>query len=114
MKKRYYNETTKEWYTEGQSLTRRVNGVLFSGGLGEKGVPESISGAVWAKAENLRWIWSWWMASVTFSLIVPLMDALCDVAWLGWLTVVCLLGAGYPMFRDESKHWHKVCAVAEV
>ncbi len=29
--KRYYNSTTKEWYTEGQSLTRRVNGVLFSG-----------------------------------------------------------------------------------
>lgn len=31
MKKRYYNETTHEWYTEGQSLTRRVNGALFSG-----------------------------------------------------------------------------------
>lgn len=31
MKKRYYNQTTKEWYTEGQSLTRRVNGALFSG-----------------------------------------------------------------------------------
>ena len=31
MKKRYYNSTTKEWYTEGQSLTRRVNGALFSG-----------------------------------------------------------------------------------
>lgn len=31
MKKRYYNETTKEWYTEGNSLTRRVNGALFSG-----------------------------------------------------------------------------------
>ena len=31
MKKRYYNATTKEWYTEGNSLTRRVNGALFSG-----------------------------------------------------------------------------------
>lgn len=31
MKKRYYNQTTKEWYTEGNSLTRRVNGALFSG-----------------------------------------------------------------------------------
>jgi hypothetical protein len=29
--KRYYNATTKEWYNEGQSLTRRVNGALFSG-----------------------------------------------------------------------------------
>ena len=31
MKKRYYNSTTHEWYTEGNSLTRRVNGALFSG-----------------------------------------------------------------------------------
>ena len=32
MKKRYYNETTKEWYTEGTSITRRLsNGVLFTG-----------------------------------------------------------------------------------
>lgn len=31
MKKRYYNATTKEWYTDGNSLTRRVNGTLFSG-----------------------------------------------------------------------------------
>ena len=29
--KRYYNSTAKEWYTEGNSLTRRVNGALFSG-----------------------------------------------------------------------------------
>lgn len=29
--KRYYNETTKEWYTEGQSMTRKVDGTLFSG-----------------------------------------------------------------------------------
>lgn len=31
MKKRYYNATTHEWYTEGQTMTRTVNGVLFSG-----------------------------------------------------------------------------------
>ena len=29
--KRYYNSTTKEWYTEGNSITRRVNGAVFSG-----------------------------------------------------------------------------------
>lgn len=29
--KRYYNATTHEWYTEGNSLTRRVNGAVFSG-----------------------------------------------------------------------------------
>ena len=31
MKKRYYNSTTKEWYTEGQSMTRRVDNGVFSG-----------------------------------------------------------------------------------
>lgn len=29
--KRYYNETTQEWYTEGQSLTRRIENGMFSG-----------------------------------------------------------------------------------
>jgi hypothetical protein len=31
MKKRYYNETTKEWYTEGQSMTRRIENGVFAG-----------------------------------------------------------------------------------
>lgn len=32
MKKRYYNSETKEWYTEGNSITRQLsNGVLFTG-----------------------------------------------------------------------------------
>ena len=29
--KRYYNATTKEWYTEGNSITKYINGSLFSG-----------------------------------------------------------------------------------
>ena len=29
--KRYYNSTTKEWYTEGTSITRKVEGGVFSG-----------------------------------------------------------------------------------
>ena len=31
MKKRYYNSTTHEWYNDENSLTRRVNGAVFSG-----------------------------------------------------------------------------------
>lgn len=31
MKKRYYNATTHEWYTEGQSMTRRVDNGVFTG-----------------------------------------------------------------------------------
>lgn len=30
-KKRYYNSATKEWYNEGQSLTKRVDNGVFSG-----------------------------------------------------------------------------------
>ena len=29
--KRYYNSTTKEWYTEGASITRRVENGVFTG-----------------------------------------------------------------------------------
>lgn len=29
--KKYYNQTTKEWYNEGQSLTRRVGNKVFTG-----------------------------------------------------------------------------------
>ena len=29
--KRYYNSTTQEWYTEGSSMTRKVDGGVFSG-----------------------------------------------------------------------------------
>lgn len=29
--KRYYNSTTKKWYTEGQSLTRKIDNGVFSG-----------------------------------------------------------------------------------
>ena len=29
--KQYYNETTKEWYNEGQSLTKRVENGVFTG-----------------------------------------------------------------------------------
>lgn len=29
--KRYYNSTTKEWYTEGTSITRKIDGGVFSG-----------------------------------------------------------------------------------
>ena len=31
MKKRYYNSTANEWYTEGSTMTKRVNNGVFSG-----------------------------------------------------------------------------------
>ena len=29
--KRYYNSTTKEWYTEGNSITKNISNGVFSG-----------------------------------------------------------------------------------
>lgn len=29
--KRYYNNTTEEWYTEGSSITRKIENGVFSG-----------------------------------------------------------------------------------
>lgn len=91
------------------SICLAVGGVVA---VMKGGVPESMSGLVYNLSERMRWAWSGWLIAVALTLMVPLMSALGDVGWLGWLTVVCLLGAGYPMFRDESRHWHKVCAVA--
>lgn len=31
MKKRYYNATTQEWYTEGQTMTRKIENGVFTG-----------------------------------------------------------------------------------
>ena len=31
MSKRYYNSTTSEWYTEGQTMTRKIDNGMFSG-----------------------------------------------------------------------------------
>lgn len=43
--KRYYNKTTGKWYIEGQSMTRSVNGGLFSG------VPTTEQLAEWGFTE---------------------------------------------------------------
>lgn len=43
--KRYYNSTTKEWYTEGQSMTRRIQNGVFAG------VPSTEQLAEWGFVE---------------------------------------------------------------
>ena len=48
MKKRYYNNETKEWYTEGGAMTRRAGGGVFSG------VPSEELLAEWGFAEYVE------------------------------------------------------------
>lgn len=92
------------------SLILAVGGLLL---MSRGGVPDSISGMVYNLPERKRWVWSLWLVAVALTLMVPLMSALGDVAWLGWLTVVCLIGAGVtPVINQETWTMHNVCGVA--
>lgn len=87
-----------------------VGGLLL---MSRGGVPESVSGLVYNLSERMRWAWSGWLIAVALTLMVPLMDALGDVAWLGWLTVVCLIGAAVtPVINQETRVAHHVCGIA--
>lgn len=92
------------------SLCVLVGGLLL---MSRGGVPESVSGLVYNLSERMRWAWSGWLIAVALTLMVPLMSALGDVAWLGWLTVVCLIGAAVtPVFRQDTRTMHYVCGIA--
>lgn len=92
------------------SLALAVGGIIV---MMRGGVPDSISGLVYNLPERKRWVWSGWLISVAASVMVPLMSALDDVAWLGWLTVVCLLGAAVtPVFNRDTRTMHHVCGIA--
>lgn len=92
------------------SLCIAVGGIVL---MSRGGVPESVSGLVYNLSEKMRWAWSGWLIAVATTLMVPLMSALGDVAWLGWLTVVCLIGAAVtPVFRQDTRTTHYVCGIA--
>ena len=92
------------------SMCLAIGGVLL---MSMGGVPESVSGLVYNLSERMRWAWSGWLIAVALTLMVPLMNTLYDVAWLGWLTVVCLIGAGVtPIINQETRTMHHVCGIA--
>ena len=92
------------------SLCIAVGGIVL---MLRGGVPESVSGLVYNLSERMRWAWSGWLIAVATTLMVPLMSALGDVAWLGWLTVVCLIGAAVtPVFNRDTRTTHYVCGIA--
>jgi len=92
------------------SLALAVSGMIV---MMRGGVPESVSGLVYNLSERMQWWWSAWLIAVAASVMVPLMSALGDVAWLGWLTVVCLIGAAVtPVFNRDTRTMHYVCGIA--
>lgn len=92
------------------SLILAVGGLLL---MSRGGVPDSISGMVYSLPVRRRWLWSVWLVAVALTLMVPLMSALGDVAWLGWMTVVCLIGAAVtPVIHKDTHRLHNICGVA--
>lgn len=92
------------------SLCIAVGGMVL---MSRGGVPDSVSGMVYNLPVRRRWLWSGWLVAVALTMMVPLMSALGDVAWLGWLTVVCLLGAAVtPVFNSDTRTMHNICGVA--
>ncbi len=77
------------------------------------GVPDSVSGLVYNLSDTKQWWWSVWLSAVSLTVMVPLMTALGDFAWLGWLTVVGLIGAAVtPVIRKDTRRLHNICGVA--
>ena len=98
------------WYLTLISLALAVGGMIV---MLKGGVPDSVSGLVYNLPSRRRWLWSGWLVAVALTVMVPLMSALGDVAWLGWLTVVCLIGAAVtPVFNRDTRTMHHVCGIA--
>ncbi len=62
------------------SFSLAVVGVVL---MSRGGLPESVSGMVFAMPVHKRWLWSAWLVAVALTVMVPLMTALGDAAWLG-------------------------------
>lgn len=92
------------------SLALAVVGVVL---MSRGGIPESVSGMVFGLPVHKRWVWSAWLVAVALTVMVPLMTALGDAAWLGWLTVVGLAGAAVtPICNGDTKLLHDVFGVS--
>jgi len=92
------------------SLALVVVGVVL---MSRGGLPESVSGMVFGLPAHKRWVWSAWLVAIAMTVMVPLMTALGDAAWLGWLTVVGLAGAAVaPIINSDTLLLHDVCGVA--
>ena len=92
------------------SLALAVVGVVL---MSRGGLPDSVSGMVFTLPVHKRWLWSAWLIAVAMTVMVPLMTALDDAAWLGWLTVAGLVGAAVtPICNGDTQLLHDVFGVS--
>lgn len=99
------------------ALLSVIMAVLYVGAaiIIKRQIPESISSMVYILPEGgWRWLWTIWLWSEGFLLIVPLTDALPD-EWriIAFLTIASLVFCGaMPLFVKEQNKWHNILGVS--
>jgi hypothetical protein len=113
--KKYYNQTTREWYTEGQSVTKYINGSLFSGipnveQLTEWGFEEWVEPAPTpeellqrAKANKIAELEAYDASEAVNSFTVGGVEMWLDAATRQQLRIS--LDACYTMGRESASKW---------
>ena len=72
-------------------------------------IPQSISSMVYLLDEDRQWVWSLWLAVVAFLMMPSLLVA---SEWLGWLTVMCLLGTAVtPIIHEYTYKLHSILGI---
>ena len=88
------------------SLLICVIGLVFA--MRDK-IPQSISSMVYLLDEDRQWVWSLWLAVVAFLMMPSLLAA---SEWLGWLTVMCLLGTAVtPIIHEDTYKLHNILGI---
>lgn len=80
------------------------------------GLPESISGTVWALPRGgWRWLWAIWLWAVAITAFAPMVELL-DAHVLGILGFLPMALLGFvgamPLFRGEQRRAHNILGVA--
>lgn len=79
-----------------------------------KGLPESISAMVYDLARYGKWAWTVWVAAVTMTACVPLLEVMPgEWQFLAFLTMACLVFVAFmPLVVTDSRRWHYILAIA--
>ena len=71
-------------------------------------LPESISALVYALPKKWQWVWIVWMLAVSFTTMIPVIEALSlkDAEVLGFVTLACLVFVSVmPLTQEKEMHY---------
>lgn len=76
-----------------------------------KELPESISAMVYHL--DRPWIWTLWVFSMSFTAMIPMIDAMPDEwKFIAFLSMACLCFVSVmPLIVKESRFWHYLLAI---